>query len=136
MSTDVSAFLPTAVAIARQAGTYLRSAFGSVGGKIGSGHFKSDADRRAHVIIMEAIARAFPTHAIYSEEGNTQPDFLGAYLWVIDPLDGTTNFAQGIPLFGTFLSLLERGVPVLGVVHDPVVHDETFIALRGARGRL
>lgn len=130
MSTDASAFLPMAVAIARQAGTYLRSVFGSVGGRVEGGHFKSDADRRAHAIIAESLARAFPTHSIYSEEGNNAPDFSAPYLWVVDPLDGTTNFAHGIPLFGTFLSLLERGIPTLGVVHDPV-HDETFTALRG-----
>lgn len=77
------------------------------------------ADVASERLIVAAIREAFPDHSIYAEESATGalPDV--EWLWLVDPVDGTTNYAHGLPIFGVNLALAHHGVPVLGVTHDP-----------------
>ena len=90
--------------------------------------FATDVDRVAEVTILRELKRAFPTHAFLAEEsGQTGKS---RYVWVIDPLDGTSNFIRGFPHFSVSIALCYDGEPVLGVVFDPM-RDELFSAERG-----
>jgi myo-inositol-1(or 4)-monophosphatase len=94
--------------------------------------FVTEVDRLAEAEIIKELRRAFPTHGFLGEEsgqvGPTKPQ------WVIDPLDGTSNFLRGFPHFSVSIALVEKGEPVLGVVFDPL-RDELFTAEKG-RGAL
>lgn len=90
----------------------------------------TDADRRSEALIIERLRSHFPKHGIVAEEGGggrTDSD----YCWYVDPLDGTTNFAHGFPVFCVTLGLAYRGETVAGVVFDPI-RDELFTAESGA----
>ena len=96
--------------------------------------FVSEIDRAAEDAIVDTIMRAYPDHGVLGEErGAARPD--AEYTWIIDPLDGTTNFLAGIPHF--CIAIAVRRGPVLehGVVVDPV-HNEEFSATRGAGARM
>jgi myo-inositol-1(or 4)-monophosphatase len=106
----------------------------------------TEVDELSEQMIMSALREAFPTDAFLAEEsGHTHAvppaedaqasAADAARLWVIDPLDGTVNYANGIPIFCVSIGLVEDGRPVLGVVHDPV-RGETFTAIAGAGARL
>lgn len=92
----------------------------------------TEADEQANAFIVEKLHTQFPDHAILSEEGNTVYDPSKRYTWVIDPLDGTTNFARGMIIWGVSIALLDAGDPVIGVLHFPLLH-ETFSAILGNR---
>jgi len=82
------------------------------------GSLVTQADRWSDETLRRAIAEAFPEHGVLSEE--VEHIFPGTdWCWVIDPLDGTTNFARGLPLWGISLGLLYRGTPIFGYVHLP-----------------
>lgn len=87
------------------------------------------ADLLAEKIIISAIRKRYPDHGIISEESaHHRPD--AEYVWIIDPIDGTLNFATGIPLFGTMVALAHRGTVILSAIHLPVT-DELFFAKKG-----
>ncbi len=88
------------------------------------------ADVASDRLIAEAIHAQFPEHEIYSEESATGPLPAAEWLWVVDPLDGTTNFAHRIPFFGVNIALAHRGAAVLGVTYDPIAR-QTYWAERG-----
>jgi myo-inositol-1(or 4)-monophosphatase len=93
------------------------------------------ADRAAESHIRAAIEREYPGDAMYGEEEGASSGRSGR-TWLIDPLDGTANFAGGMPLFAVVISLLDRdGQPLLNVTHDPV-RAETFEAVKGGGARL
>src|SRR3972149_10765159 len=102
----------------------------------------TDADFAANNAITRVLAARFPRHAIFSEEGRHDVDLSAPTpTWVIDPLDGTTNYAHQFPSFAVSIALVERGETRMGVVHDPLRRD-TFYAEVGrgafmltARGR-
>jgi len=88
----------------------------------------TNVDIEAEKKIISIIKNKFPKHNIYSEEkGNLKS--ASEYLWLIDPIDGTTNFSLGIPCFGTSIALLKNNKTILGIVHNPVT-EETYIAER------
>jgi histidinol phosphatase-like enzyme (inositol monophosphatase family) len=87
------------------------------------------ADRRAEEILRDCIQRAFPEHGILGEEFGEIPGRT-AYRWVLDPLDGTRSFIQGVPLYGVMMGLEDAGRAVLGVVHFPAL-GETVYAAKG-----
>ena len=89
----------------------------------------TEADHQANRIITTVIRNEFPDHGIVSEESD-DIEGTGPYTWVIDPLDGTGNFAHGNPNYSVSIALLEDGVPVMGVVHVPET-DELFHAIAG-----
>ncbi|HRJ53524.1 MAG TPA: inositol monophosphatase family protein [Candidatus Thiothrix moscowensis] len=91
--------------------------------------FVSEVDKQAEYIIVRALQRAYPDHAFLGEEsGKTGSN--SDYEWVIDPLDGTTNFLYGIPQYSVSIALKHKGRLAVGVVYDPL-RDETFGAARG-----
>ncbi len=89
----------------------------------------SDADRAAEKLVVELIAAAFPNDAIVGEEGASTPGTSGRR-WIVDPLDGTTNFVYGFDSFCVSIGVEDQNGPLAGCVHDPVRH-ETFSAVRG-----
>jgi len=96
--------------------------------------FVSDVDRAAEAEIVNALKRAYPDHGIIGEEGSSiNPD--ADYQWIIDPLDGTTNFLYGVPHFAVSIALKYRGRLEQAVIYDPI-KDELFTAGRGEGSRL
>jgi myo-inositol-1(or 4)-monophosphatase len=124
-------FLPAARAAAEAAGRLLRRGLDEameVGYK-GAVDLVTNFDGLAQEVIVDLISSAFPRHAILAEEG-LRPAAKSEFLWVIDPLDGTTNFAHRLPVFAVSIGLVFRGAPVLGVVFDPV-REDMFTAAAG-----
>ena len=93
----------------------------------GRGNFVTETDLAAEEAVMALIRREYPDHRILSEETSaTVEDWDKGWLWVIDPLDGTGNFARGIPTFAFNLALCHDGEPVLGLTKHPITGDEFF----------
>jgi histidinol-phosphatase len=87
------------------------------------------ADREAEEVMRVIIAGAFPTHGILGEEEGETPGS-APYRWIIDPLDGTSTFVRGVPLYGTLVGVEARGEPVVGALYLPAL-DEMVAAARG-----
>jgi myo-inositol-1(or 4)-monophosphatase len=92
------------------------------------------ADRKSEALILERIRKQFPTHDVLGEEG-TRIETGSDYKWYVDPLDGTTNFAHGYPVFCVSLAVEHRAKRIAGVVYDPT-RDEMFAAELGGGARL
>jgi myo-inositol-1(or 4)-monophosphatase len=125
-------YLKTAIEIAREAGGLLLQHFRQpleISYKRRS-DLVTEADRKSEALIVERLRSHFPDHAIVAEEGGGQKTG-SDYCWYVDPLDGTTNFAHGFPVFCVSLGLAYRGEVVAGVVYDPT-REELFTAERGA----
>jgi myo-inositol-1(or 4)-monophosphatase len=90
--------------------------------------FVTEVDRAAESAIIEVLHEAFPTHAILAEESGATGS--SEFVWIIDPLDGTTNFLHGLPQFAVSIALAERGVLTQAVVYDPS-RNELYTASRG-----
>ena len=118
-------------ATARQAGAILTAGYGNVRHiqHKGAIDLVTEFDKRSEEVIISAIQREFPDHAILAEESGRSKT-ISEYQWIIDPLDGTTNFASGIPIFSVTISLCKNNSPVLGVTYDPL-RDEMFSAESG-----
>ncbi|MGH7014937.1 MAG: histidinol-phosphatase [Stellaceae bacterium] len=83
------------------------------------------ADREAEAEMRALIEARFPDHGVLGEEhGRTRPE--AEYVWVIDPIDGTKAFISGVPLFGTLIALTFKGMPVLGVIDQPILRERWF----------
>jgi myo-inositol-1(or 4)-monophosphatase len=92
------------------------------------------ADRKSEAMILERIRHQFPTHDVMGEEG-TRIETGSEYKWYVDPLDGTTNFAHGYPVFCVSLAVERLGQRIAGVIYDPT-RDEMFAAELGSGTRL
>ena len=90
--------------------------------------FVTKVDLEAEAAIIESIRERYPDHAFLAEEGGQQGD--GEYVWVIDPLDGTTNFIHGFPVFSVSIALRIKGRLTVAVIYDPN-RQEIFTAIRG-----
>jgi myo-inositol-1(or 4)-monophosphatase len=129
---SVSPFLAVALDAARGAGRLLRQ---ELGGSRRIRHKRSvidlvtEMDHRAETFIVERLLGAFPDHAVLAEESGAT-DGRSDYRWLIDPLDGTTNYAHGLPIFAVSIGLERGGAVELGVAYDPS-RDECFVAERG-----
>jgi myo-inositol-1(or 4)-monophosphatase len=130
--------LSTMQSIAREAGSLLMDHFrGRVKVKIeykGSADLVTIADRQSEALILERIHRDFPNHDVMGEEG-TRIETGSDYKWYVDPLDGTTNFAHGYPVFCVSLAVEFQGWRIAGVIYDPT-RDEMFTAEKGSGARL
>ena len=129
---EIQARLDWATRIAREVGELLLSRFRTgVAAERKDRGIVTDLDRRAERLIAGSLAEAFPGDGLLAEEGTGRESTSG-YRWVVDPLDGTTNYVAGLPMFAVSLGCLGNGdaVAVLGVVHAPALGD-TFTALRG-----
>jgi myo-inositol-1(or 4)-monophosphatase len=113
-----------AVAAAQQAGTIIADAYQTdfrVDYKEGTlTNLVTEVDRRSEAAIVDIIRAAFPDHRILAEEGGEGSTRASPYRWLVDPLDGTTNFAHGFPAFCVSIGLEENGRVVLGIVYDPL----------------
>lgn len=125
----------TAVAIsaAAKAGAWIRSRQGN----ISEIHTKetwhdlvTEVDREAEVMIRDWIAAHFPEHAFYGEETPRDAIDTAEYVWIVDPIDGTTNFVHGLSGYVVSIGLAYRGTMLIGVIYDPV-QDEMYVAERG-----
>src|SRR5689334_15512018 len=125
-------FVPAIAEIAREAGALL---IGHFRRRIGF-EYKGDvdlvtqADRESEKLITQRIRARWPKHDLVGEEG-ARVETGSAYRWYIDPLDGTTNFAHGLPVFCISLALEHKGERIAGVIYDPT-RDETFSAEKGS----
>jgi len=90
----------------------------------------TEVDKRSEAAIVALLNERAPDHRIVAEEGSGEAEGASPYRWLIDPLDGTTNYAHAFPYFGVSIALQERGETIVGVVLDPV-KDELFWAERG-----
>jgi myo-inositol-1(or 4)-monophosphatase len=88
----------------------------------------TETDRACEEAILEVLGEAFPDHAVLAEESGARGE--GEYRWLVDPLDGTTNFAHGYPQVAVSLALVRGAQTVFGLVYDPI-RDETYCASRG-----
>ena len=126
--------LEVALDTARRAGHLLRELAGrrhTIGHKSSIIDLVTEADLASERLIVAAIRAQFPHHVIQSEEGLGDVAAHGeTHLWLVDPLDGTVNYAHGYPVWGVSLALTEAGRVVMGVVYDPL-RDEAFWAERG-----
>jgi myo-inositol-1(or 4)-monophosphatase len=125
-------FLPRMAEIAREAGALLMGYFNQhvkVEYK-GEADLVTVADRNSEALIRDRIRQHWPTHDILGEEGGLQ-DTGSDYRWYVDPLDGTTNFAHGFPVFCVSMGLDYKGSRVAGVIYDPT-RDELFAAEQGS----
>ena len=100
----------------------------------GSINLVTDVDHACEKAIVEVLQGAYPEHDILAEEGSGKRKH-SDYKWIIDPLDGTTNYAHGYPLFCTSIALEYRGEIIVGAVYDPNL-DEMFLAEKGGGARL
>jgi myo-inositol-1(or 4)-monophosphatase len=96
--------------------------------------FVTEMDKKAEQEIISVIKKAYPEHQIIAEESGLH-EGQSDYIWLIDPIDGTHNFARGIPHFSIAISFLEKGVVQHGVISDPI-RNEVFTASRGQGARL
>jgi myo-inositol-1(or 4)-monophosphatase len=128
---NVTKELEAALSAAKEAGEVLRKGFGwqhSVRYK-GEVDLVTEVDEQAEQVIREILLEAFPAYGMLAEEGGA---FVGEEdaRWIVDPLDGTTNYAHGLPIFCVSIALERAGEVVLGMVHDPI-REETYVAERG-----
>src|SRR6204780_1684346 len=124
-------FLETAAGLAREAGALIGSYHSrAIGFELkGDYDLVTEADRATERLIVERLRNHFPTHSVVAEEGGGL-EGSSEYRWYVDPLDGTTNFAHGFPMFNVTLGLERAGELIAGVVYDPV-KDEMFAAEGG-----
>ncbi|MGL4994813.1 MAG: inositol monophosphatase family protein [Deefgea sp.] len=124
--------LNTAVRAARRAATVIQRASNNLDlitpEKKGHNDFVTEVDRAAEQAIIETILEAYPNHAILAEESGKRGN--SEYVWIIDPLDGTTNFLHGFPQYAISIALEHKGVITQAVVYDPNRND-LFTATRG-----
>jgi myo-inositol-1(or 4)-monophosphatase len=130
----VNRYLEVARETAEQAGALLLDEFVRHGGRPeieykGGVDIVTEADRRAEKFIVEQLHTAFPGHAIVAEEGGGR-EAKSEFCWYVDPLDGTTNFAHGFPVFCVSVALVSGDHISVGVVRDPM-RGETFYATQG-----
>jgi myo-inositol-1(or 4)-monophosphatase len=129
-----SALMNVMVQAAMKAGRSLARDFGEVQNLQvslkGPGDYVSQADRRAEEIVHAELARARPGYSFLMEESGTIEGEDAQHRWIVDPLDGTTNFLHGIPIFAVSIGLERQGQLVAGVVYNPAM-DELYTAERG-----
>src|SRR5437660_7329740 len=129
-----SALLNVMVQAARKAARTLKRDFGEVEhlqvSLKGPANFVTAADRRAEAILREELERARPGYGFLGEEGGRREGTDKTRTWIVDPLDGTTNFLHGIPHFAIAIALEREGTIVAGLVYNPA-NDELFTAERG-----
>ena len=134
MSALRSPLINVMTAAAKKAARVLIRAFGEVEhlqvSRKGPADFVSVADEKSERTLREELGRARPDYGFRLEEGGTIASKDGIHNWVVDPLDGTTNFLHGLPHWAISIGLEKNGEPVAGVIYDPI-KDEMFVAEKG-----
>lgn len=124
-------FLPLALDAAKQSGKILRDSFRkkvSVQTK-SLANFVSEVDLQSERLLGQLIHEAYPTHEILGEEGVNESG-ASEQLWIVDPLDGTSNYLHGLPQFAVSIAYADKGCHELGVVYNPIAED-WFVAVKG-----
>jgi myo-inositol-1(or 4)-monophosphatase len=129
-----SALLNVMIAAARKTARALKRDFGELE-KLqvslkGPANFVSSADRRAEETLYQELSKARPGYGFLGEEGGTREGTDSSHRWIVDPLDGTTNFLHGIPQFAISIGLEREGSMIAGLVYNPA-SEEMFIAEKG-----
>jgi myo-inositol-1(or 4)-monophosphatase len=131
---DTASWLPEVRSIAAEAGEVLLGRLGRLGAgeidKKGRIDLVTRADRESEALVVARLRARFPGTAVLAEEGGGAEGRRDGLVWCIDPLDGTTNYVHGFPVFAVAIALLEDGEPVLAVTHAPALR-ETWWAARG-----
>jgi len=129
---DISRIREVAAAAAREAGAYALENMGKlkeISHKGGYNNLVTNADKHCEKLIVERIKGEFPDHDILAEESGEHAA-RGVFKWVIDPIDGTTNYAHGFPVFCVSIGVVLQGEVLCGVIYDPS-RDELFEAAKG-----
>ncbi len=128
----MASYLESAVEIAREASALLRDFAGRhIGFELKGEHdLVTAADRASEKLIVEKLRGLYPSHAVVGEEGGERAGS-SEFCWYVDPLDGTTNFAHGFPMYNVSIGLERAGELIAGVIADPV-RGEIFTAERGS----
>ncbi|MBD1841949.1 inositol monophosphatase [Cyanobacteria bacterium FACHB-63] len=132
-SRQLEIFLDIATEAALAAGAVLQTHWGKledIREKGRPGDLVTEADRAAEDAVLSVLKRHVPEHSILAEESGQLGDRSSEFLWAIDPLDGTTNYAHQYPFVAVSIGLLIEGVPQVGVVFNPI-HQELFRAAKG-----
>ncbi|MCR5661873.1 MAG: inositol monophosphatase [bacterium] len=131
MQENYEKYLQTALHAAKEAGLLIRHKIGQNIhiDKKGRINLVTEVDMASEELIRNIITSEYPEHVILGEEKGAIGEEK-THRWIVDPLDGTTNFAQGYPFFSVSIALEVNGQVVAGVVHDPT-HEETFSAVKG-----
>lgn len=130
---SISLWREQAIAAAQQAGHLIREALQRGGTAVrykGPANPVTEVDEASQALIERLLLEANPEHAFFGEEGGGRPSHEAEWTWVVDPLDGTKNFAHGYPHVCVSIALQQSGQTVLGVIHDPM-RGETFSVVRG-----
>ncbi len=125
-------YLSKATEIAKEAGEILRSYWGKLSNiqeKTYGWDLVTEADQESEDIILGRLKEYFPDHSILSEESGEHLADQSAYCWVVDPLDGTTNYTHQYPLVSISIALLHEGIPIIGIVYNPIM-EELFQSVR------
>ena len=121
------------IQISKEAGELIRNAFGkthSVEFKTNELNLVTETDKASEKLITDFIRKKYPSHGVLAEEGS-ESNKSAEYLWVVDPLDGTTNFAHGLPIFSVSIGLQKNGETIAGVVYD-VMRNVLYSAEKGS----
>lgn len=123
-----------AIEAAKEAGKFLKKNLGKVRNiDLKSGQDRNivtDLDKKSEELIMEIIKKHYPNHDILAEESGSEFGKKSGYKWIIDPLDGTTNFTHALPIFCVSIGLEKNGELIAGVIYDPNL-DELYTAEKG-----
>jgi myo-inositol-1(or 4)-monophosphatase len=129
-----SALINVMVKAARRAGRSLKRDLGEIEhlqvSLKGPANFVTMADRRAEEMLYEDLTKARPGYGFIGEEGGTREGADKSHTWIVDPLDGTTNFLHGIPQFAISIGLQREGTIIAGLIYNPA-NDELYMAERG-----
>ncbi|NCO74689.1 MAG: inositol monophosphatase [Cyanobacteria bacterium] len=123
---QISKLLDIAILAARAGGVVLDSYWGkqlNIREKGRAGDLITEVDQKAEAEILKVIKRHYPDHAILAEESGIMGTSDNQYLWVIDPLDGTTNYAHSYPQAAVSVGLIVSGIPTVGVVYNPMLKE-------------
>jgi myo-inositol-1(or 4)-monophosphatase len=120
------------IEISKKAGSIVKEGFGTafqIEYKTNESNLVTEIDKASEALIMKFIQEKYPSHDILAEEGSGVIND-SEYLWVVDPLDGTTNFAHGLPIFSVSIGVQKNGETIAGVVYD-IMRDVVFSAEKG-----
>ena len=131
-ASELQIFLDIATESVLAAGAVLKERWGKLNDvrEKGPGDLVTEADKLAEEQVLRVLKRHLPDHQILAEESGALGNAESKYLWAIDPLDGTTNYAHGLPLAATSVGLMIDGLPAVGAVYNPF-SDELFQAATG-----
>jgi myo-inositol-1(or 4)-monophosphatase len=129
---DLKCYREFTEGMAEEAGSLLNNYLGRISSISYKGRMNlvTDVDRRCERLILKKIKAKYPHHAVLSEESGRSGTQGSDFLWIIDPLDGTTNYAHSFPFFCVSIALFHNNTPLIGVCYDPI-REELFFAING-----